>query len=188
MLCTPKKTVAQIVQSGNDFVLAVKGNQPKLFEHLQAQFEHRTPERVDDQTEQVRDRITRRTVSVLTADTDLDAAWIGVQSFVRVERTGIRGTEAMHETMFYISSLTPDARKLGTWIRNHWQIENRLHWSKDVVLREDSSPLCSGYAPENMAILRTIAVNLLRLNGFASITQGIRAVAHDVDRLFSFCQ
>jgi hypothetical protein len=143
---------------------------------------------VDDQTETVRDRITQRTVSVLTAGTDLDGVWTGVQRLIRVERTGTRSTEAVHETMFYISSLANDARQLGERIRNHWQIENRLHWGKDVVLQEDRAPLCSGHAPENMAILRTIAINLLRLNGFASITQGIRAVAHDIDRLFSFCQ
>ncbi|MBW4445282.1 MAG: ISAs1 family transposase [Plectolyngbya sp. WJT66-NPBG17] len=188
MRFTPKKTVEHIIKSGNDFVMAVKGNQPKLYEYLQTQFKQRDPDSVDDQTEAVRDRITQRTVSVLAACTDLDAVWTGVQSLVRVPRTGVRGTEAIHETMFYISSLVTDARQLGESVRNHWQIENRLHWSKDVVLREDSSPLCSGHAPENMAILRTIAINLLRLNGFASIAQGIRAVAHDVDRLFSFCQ
>lgn len=188
MRYTLKKTVEQIVQSGNDFVIAVKGNQPKLYEHLQTQFEQRDPDSVDDQTETVRDRVTQRTVSVLSAGTDLDAVWTGVQRLIRVERTGIRGTQARHETMFYISSLSADARQLGEWIRNHWQIENRLHWGKDVVLQEDRAPICSGHAPENMAILRTIAVNLLRLNGFASMTQGIRAVAHDIDRLFSFCQ
>jgi hypothetical protein len=125
---------------------------------------------------------------VLTADPDLAAVWTGVHSLIRVERTGIRGVEAMHETMFYISSRSVEARQLGEWIRAHWQIENRLHWGKDVVLKEDAAPMCSGNAPENMAILRTIAVNLLRLNGFASMTKGIRAVSHDIDRLFSFCQ
>ncbi|GAP98036.1 mobile element protein [Leptolyngbya sp. NIES-2104] len=188
MPCTPKKTVEQIIESGNDYLIAVKGNQPKLYQHLQAQFESRIPDSVDDQTEQVRDRITRRTVSVLAATSDLDAVWHGVQSLIRVERTGIRATEAMHETLFYISSRSVDARQLGEWIRAHWHIENRLHWGKDVVFKEDAAPLCSGHAPENMAILRTIAVNLLRLNGFASMTKGIRAIAHDIDRLFSFCQ
>jgi predicted transposase YbfD/YdcC len=188
MPCTPKKTVEQIVERGNDYLIAVKGNQPKLYATIQAEFELRSPDSCDDQTETVRDRITQRTVSVLSATADLAAVWTGVQSLIRVERTGVRGTEALHETMFYISSLTADARQLGEWIRAHWHIENRLHWSKDVVLKEDTAPLCSGNAPENMAILRTIAVNLLRLNGFASITQGIRAVAHDLDRLFSFCQ
>lgn len=188
MPCTPKKTVEQIVHSGNDFVLAVKRNQPKLYAHLQAQFEQHPVQSVDDQTEQVRDRITRRAVSVLAATPDLDAAWLGVQSLVRVERTGLRGGAAMHETMFYISSLAADAAHLGARIRNHWQIENRLHWVKDVVLKEDTAPMCSGYALENMAVLRTIAINLLRLNGFTSVTQGIRAVAHDIHRLFSFLQ
>lgn len=188
MPCIPKKTVEQIIQSGNDYLIAVKGNQPTLYEHLHAQFESRTLDSVDDQTEQVRDRITQRTVSVLAVGTDLTPLWRGVQSLIRVERTGVRGIEAMHETMFYISSRSVEARQLGEWIRAHWQIENRLHWGKDVVLKEDTAPMCSGHAPENMAILRTISVNLLRLNGFASITQGIRAVAHDIDRLFSFCQ
>lgn len=127
MLCTPKKTVEQIVDSGNDYLITVKGNQPKLYEHLQAQFTSCDPDSRDEQTEQGRDRITRRTVSVRAAETDLAAVWCGVQSLIRVERTGIRGTQAMHETMFYISSRTADARQLGESIRAHWQIENRLH-------------------------------------------------------------
>lgn len=188
MRCIPKKTVEQILEAGNDFVIPVKKNQPKLYEHLHTQFEHRKAQSVDDQTEQVRDRITQRTVSVVAVTDELDVAWVGVQSLVKVERTGIRGTEAMHETMFYISSIANDATQFSHRIRAHWQIENRLHWVKDVVFKEDSAPMCSGDAPENMAILRTIAINLLRLNGFASITKGIRAVAHDLHRLFSFFQ
>lgn len=188
MLCILKKTVEHILSSGNDFVMAVKQNQPKLYQQLQTQFEQRQAQSMDDQTEQVRDRITQRTVSVLAAGDELDVAWFGVQSIIRVERTGIRGTEAMHETMFYISSISTDAFHFSQRVRNHWQVENRLHWVKDVVFKEDTAPMCSGHAPENMAILRTIAINLLRLNGFASITKGIRAVAHDIYRLFSFFQ
>lgn len=188
MPCTPKKTVERLVTSGNDFVMAVKRNQPKLYEHLQSQFEQHPVQSVDDQTEHLRGRITRRTVSVLAATAELDTVWLGVQSLIRVERTGIRGTEAMHETLFYISSIAADAAHFGDRIRHHWQIENRLHWVKDVVLKEDTAPLCSGYALENMAILRTIAINLLRLNGFTSVTKGIRAVEHDTHRLFSFFQ
>lgn len=145
MPCTPKKTVEQIVHSGNDYLIAIKGNQPKLYQHLQAQFAACDPSSIDDQTEQVRDHITRRTVSVRAAGTDLAAVWSGVQSLIRVQRTGIRGTEAMHETMFYTSSRSVDARQLGEWIRAHWQLENRLHWGKDVVLKEDTAPMCSGY-------------------------------------------
>lgn len=188
MRYTPKKTVKQIIASGNDFVIAVKGNQPKLYEHLQTEFEQHAPQSIDDRIEHTRNRITHRTVSVLNPGANLDPAWVGVQRLIRVQRTGIRGTEPTHETMFYISSVAADAVEVGQLIRDHWRIENCLHWVKDVVLHEDLTPLCAGYAPENFAILRTIALNLFRQHGFTSVTQGLRQLAHDVRRLFSFFQ
>jgi predicted transposase YbfD/YdcC len=90
--------------------------------------------------------------------------------------------------VFYISSLSENAPKFSQRIRSHWHVENRLHWVKDVVLKEDESPLCGGYALINFGILRTIAMNVFRKEGFSSITKGIRSLAHDVDRLFSFLQ
>ena len=185
MPCTPKKTVEQIIDSGNDYVIAVKKNQPKLYEWIQTQFQHHPPDSIADDLEHTRNRTTQRTISVLEAPPGLDAAWIGVQRLIRVERTGIRGTEPVHETMFYFSSLATDAGELSRRIREHWHIENRLHYPKDVVMAEDTAPLCDGYAPANFAILRTIALNLFRLQGFASITKGIRCLAHDIPRLFS---
>ncbi len=182
----PKKTVEQIISSGNDYVIPVKNNQPKLYEWIENQFEQHPPDSVAGHMEQTRDRIMQRTVSVLGPRVGLDEAWIGVQRLIRVERTGIRGTEPVHETMFYLSSLATDAEELSRRIRDHWHIENRLHYPKDVVFAEDSAPLCDGHAPANFAILRTIALNLFRLHGFASITKGIRYLAHDLARLFSF--
>lgn len=188
MLCTPKKTVEQIINSGNESVIAVKKNQPKLYEWIETQFEQHPPDSVADDMEHTRNRTTQRTVSVLKALPGLDIAWLGVQRLIRVERTGIRGTEPVHQTMFYFSSLAADAEELSRRIREHWHIENRLHYPKDVVFAEDTAPLCDGYAPANFAILRTISLNLFRLHGFASITKGIRHLAHDVVRLFSFFQ
>ncbi len=115
-------------------------------------------------------------------------AWVGVQRLIRVERTGSRGPKPYHETMFYISSRRVDAADLGSRIRGHWQIENGLHWAKDVVLKDDTSPLCAGYSPANFAILRSMAMNLFRQHGFVSITQGLRRVAHDIPLLLSFFQ
>lgn len=188
MHCTPKKTVEQIINSGNDYVITVKKNQPKLYEWIQNQFEQRTPDSVADQIEQTRNRITQRTVSVLDTVIELDAAWVGVRRLICVERTGIRGIEPVHEAMFYMSSRATDADEFARRIRDHWHIENRLHYPKDVVFAEDLAPLCDGYAPANFAIVRTIALNLFRLHGFASITKGIRHLAHDISRLFSFFQ
>jgi predicted transposase YbfD/YdcC len=143
---------------------------------------------VDVQVEQTRDRQTTRKVSVLAVCEGIDPAWVGIQRIIQVERTGTRAGKPYHETMFYISSLTLDAAGFAERIRAHWHVENRLHWPKDVVLQEDEAPLCDGYAPANFAIVRTIAMNLFRQSGFASITKGIRHLAHDVQRLFSFFQ
>ena len=188
MPCTPKKTAAQIIDSGNDYLITVKGNQPTLFEQWRTQFEQASPASLDRQTEQTRDRQTQRTVSVLDTVVGLDPQWLGVQRLIRVERVGTRANQPYQETMFYISSLQLDAPGFAQRIRQHWHIENRLHGVKDVLRKEDQAPLCDGHALTNFAIVRTIALNFLRQHGFDSITQGLRRLAHDSPTLFSFFQ
>lgn len=90
--------------------------------------------------------------------------------------------------MFYITSLTLDATGFAQRIRQHWHIENRLHWVKDVVLQEELSPLWDGNAPANCAIVRTMSLNRFRHHGFDSITQALRRLAHDIPTLVSFLQ
>jgi predicted transposase YbfD/YdcC len=133
-------------------------------------------------------RVTRRSVSVLDQIPLLDPQWVGIQRIIRVERKGTRAQKPYHEIMFYISSLRLDAAGFASLIRRHWHIENRLHWVKDAVLKEDETPVCDGNAPINFAIARTLCLNLFRMNGFDSITQGLRLLAHDVRKLFSFFQ
>jgi predicted transposase YbfD/YdcC len=169
-------------------LITVKGNQQTLLRQLERQFEQLPPLSVDQQSERTRDRMTQRTVSVLDQIPALDPQWVGIQRIIRVERTGTRAGKPYDETMFYISSLTLDAVGFGQKIREHWHIENRLHWVKDVVLKEDETPVCDGNAPVNFAIARTLSLNLFRLNGFDSITRGLRFLAHDVQKLFSFFQ
>ena len=70
--------------------------------------------------------------------------------------------------------------------RHHWHVENRLHWPKDVVLKEDATATCAGYAITGVAILRTMVVNLLRANGYDSITEALDQLAHDINPLFFF--
>lgn len=143
---------------------------------------------VDCQTEQTRNRQIQRTVTVLDTIEGIDPLWVGVQRLIRVQRVGIRAKKPFEETVYYISSLTLDAASFAAQIQQHWHIENRLHWPKDVVLKEDEAPVCDGYAPANFSIVRTIALNLFRLAGFDSITKGLRLLSHDVRRLFSFFQ
>ena len=133
-------------------------------------------------------RQVQRSVSVLTPIARIEPAWVGVKRIIKVERTGIGNRKPFEEKVFYISSLAESAVEFAYRIRAPWHVENRLHWVKDVVLKEDESPLCGGYALINFGILRTIAMNVFRKEGFPSITNGIRSLAHDVDRLFSFLQ
>lgn len=112
--------------------------------------------------------------------------WVGLKSIVRVERVGTRAGKPYHETAYYISSLTLPASDFACGIRRHWGIENRLHWIKDVVFDEDSSQMIDGYAAANFSIIRSFVINLLRHNGFDSLTRAIRNCAHDIKLLFSF--
>lgn len=129
-----------------------------------------------------------RRVSVLDTVEVIAPQWHGVKRIIRVERWGTRGNKPFRETMVYISSLALDAAEFAQRIRQHWHVENRWHWVKDVVLNEDRAPLCDGHALINAAIVRTIVMNLFRGHGYDSITQAIRRFAHDIPRLFSFFQ
>ncbi|WP_373540005.1 ISAs1 family transposase [Chamaesiphon sp.] len=186
----------QIIDSGNDYLVAVKGNQPNLYQELNNQFEQAVEIDTDIQTDSSHGRQVQRSVSVKTPTLGIDPLWVGVQRIVKVERTGTRQLKPFEEIVFYISSLSENAAQLAARIRAHWQVENCLHWVKDVVLKEDESPLCGGSALVNFGILlvsghptrRTIAMNIFRKEGYALITKGIRFLAHDLDRLFSFLQ
>lgn len=142
----------------------------------------------DAQLETTRDRSTERRVSVLAPPDGIDPAWVGLKRVVCIERQGRRGQNLTSERMFYISSLELSAAEFAERIRSHWHVENRLHWVKDMVMGEDRMPVCDGHALSNFAIVRSIGVNLFRANGFDSITKGIRYLAHDIRKLFSFFQ
>lgn len=109
--------------------------------------------------------------------------WPDLVSLVRVERSGRRGKKSFHERHFYISSAQGSAADFGERVRGHWAVENGLHWVKDVVLREDACTTRAGQAPQNWALLRSLAVTLFRLHGFNSITSARRRLAHDIHAL-----
>src|SRR5207253_7739293 len=111
-------------------------------------------------------RTEQRTVRVLPAADGLPmsqfAAWAGLWTLVMVVRvvtcqaTGVTTTEVS----YFISSLRPNARRIGADIRGHWSIENGLHWVLDVVFREDARRLYDRTAAENAAFLNRLALSL----------------------------
>lgn len=162
MRCTAKKTTELIIEGGNDYVITVKGNQPRLLAQLKTASELQLPyERVVD-IEKIRGRTTCRIVNVFADLSGIDIDWLGVKSFIQVERIGIRSGKQYLQTNYYISSLLTRATVFADGIRQHWGIENRLHWVKDVVFGEDAAPFRNYNAATNWSIIRTIAINIAR--------------------------
>lgn len=127
--------------------------------------------------------MTKRTVEVFHDLNGIDPKWIGIKSLIRVERVGTRGGKQYHDVACYISSRMGTAQEFSIGIRGHWSIENRLHWVKDVVLNEDNSTIRLGNAPANLSIIRAIALNILRRNGYPFITKAQRFLSNDIDKL-----
>ena len=166
-----RRIVDTIVERGGNYVIAVKDNQPSLRAAVEAAFT--TCEIANEQLpasanfeslDRAHGRVERRAVRALDIIDRLGERqdWTGLQSIVMVnsERT-VRGTTSQ-EARYYISSLPPDAAELAAAIRGHWGIENQQHWTLDMTFHEDRSRSRKGNAPDNFALLRRIALNLLK--------------------------
>ena len=178
----------QILTSGNDYVIAVKANQPKLYNQIKQNIQQSQPTSTHTEHERRSNRVTTRHVSVFDNLQAIALLWVGLRRLIQVERVGTRGGGPYHEIVYYISSLELTAVQFATGIRAHWHVENRLHWVKDVIFVEDKAQMVDGYAATNFSIIRSIVINLFRTNGFSSITSAIRHCAHNLKLLFSFLE
>ena len=88
--------------------------------------------------------------------------WPSVRSLVMIESTREIKGKVSFERRYFISSLNVEASRMGKTIRDHWGVENGLHWSLDIAFGEDQSRMREGNAAENFSILRRIALNLIR--------------------------
>ena len=191
-------TIAQQIRDGKaDYLLRVKDNQSHLkqdlaewfrygdahdFAHMQMDFHH--------STHKTSGRIEVRRCWVVTDPVAFDyirhyAGWPDLNSIIRVERERRDGGTVTRDTAYYISSLTADAATILDATQHHWSIENCFHWVLDVTFNEDNSRIRSGESAENMAVLRAVALNLLKQNpAKASLRQKRFRAAMDDDFLF----
>jgi predicted transposase YbfD/YdcC len=168
---------AQVAEQHADYVLALKDNHPLLHERVRKTFADAdvaagTTLPLGDlvahtTTDKDHGRIEQRRCRAIDDPAYLDYidpshAWANLRSVICIESTRRIGETVSTEARHYLSSLPADAARLARTIRSHWGVENRLHWVLDVTFHEDDSRVRVGHGPENFAILRHIALNLLR--------------------------
>ena len=171
-----QKTIGQaIIDKEADYVLALKENQGNLYEDTADLFQpveqmpshHLTTDYVRT-VEKGHGRLETRECWTITdlngfAYFRAEGTWAGLKTVVKVRRQRqLSETVTTDETCYYISSLSTGAAPILNAIRAHWGIENSLHWVLDVAFREDDQRVRTGNSPENFAVLRHIALNLLK--------------------------
>ena len=164
--------IAQAIQAkGGDYVLSLKGNQTLLHDdirtffvdaeaHAFAGIPHTTAETVDGDHGRI--EVRRAWATDDLAWLEDRPRWSGLRSVLRVDAERTVGERTSCETRFFLSSLPPDAALLARAVRSHWAIENSLHWVLDVAMNQDKTRIRTGHAPENLAILHHVALNLLK--------------------------
>ena len=166
-----KDIAEKIIDRGGHYVLALKGNQTSLHEDVQTFMDDRIERRVTDHgdvyetVEKSHGRIEMRKCWTCW---DIDwlvrrHRWAGLYSVVAVESTRSINGKTSTERRYYISSHSGrQTQKLAMLIRNHWRVENALHWTLDVCFNEDQCRVRIANAAENLARIRRISLILLK--------------------------
>lgn len=162
-----KEIAADVVRGEGDYVLAVKDNQPTLHAEIRAAFEQTpaTAGRTHEEEEIDHGRVEWRQVRVLPAAGRVSQVglWAGLATLVMVTRisTCLSTGVTSDEVRYFISSLKPDARRLGRAIRSHWMIES-MHWVLDVVFHEDARRVYDATVAQNVALMNRLALSVLK--------------------------
>jgi predicted transposase YbfD/YdcC len=195
-----KEIAAAVVEKGADYLLAVKDNQPALFQRVQSLTKEAVLEQskglrgmrygYHQQSEQGHGRIETRRVwvsdEVQGLGADLLGQWNGLAAVAMVESTrqdlGDPSGKASVQRRYYITSLKGcDAQRIGQRIRGHWGVENRLHWRLDMSFGEDQSRLRKGHGAQNFSRLRRIVINQLK-NDPRKVSLKVKRYRCSIDR------
>jgi predicted transposase YbfD/YdcC len=171
-----KATAKVILDRGGDYVLALKANQPTLLADVRLLLDD--PEAPADEVAETVDGDHGR-IEVRRAEIVHDVAWLaeahgwpGLKAVGKLTASREIARKATTTTRYYLLSRPLTAVGFAAAVRNHWHIENRLHWVLDVVMDEDQSRARKDHAPENLARLRRFALNLLHANPDKGSTRG----------------
>ena len=182
---TQTDTAQLILDRRADYVMTVKGNMPTLYRQLKKLPWKSVPS--VSSVSKGHGRRARRTIKAALAP-----AWIGFEGAAQVAQLRRTVTAKGKRTVEVVYLITSDRsaspETLAAWVRGHWEIENKLHWVRDVTYQEDNSLVRTGNAPRVMASLRSLAISLLRLDGHDNIAAANRHHARDPQRTLKLLQ
>jgi predicted transposase YbfD/YdcC len=175
----------QIRQAHGHYLFVIKANQPELLAEVALLFEQPPPDErfataLSRRTRRDRSEVRTLTVSAALASyVSKELGWVGAQQVLRLESAVTTKGKTTRMVRYFVTSLAPRMapRELLRLVREHWHIENRLHYVRDVTLGEDASQVRSGAAPEVFAGLRNAILGLLRQHGWTNIAEALRHFA-----------
>lgn len=167
-----KNIVKTIRKAGGDYLLAVKENQPKLYDETVRLFDEARKVNFDyvlncdrhENLEKKSGRIEKRSITIISDPSEISTAseWDGLETLVEVinETTAVKSGKVTMEKRYYISSLIESAQDFGRRVRGHWSVES-MHWTLDVTFKEDCSRANTLHAAVNLGTLRRAALNIV---------------------------
>lgn len=187
-----EETLETAKETGNDVIVQVKGNQKTLFKDCQTISETTTPDEVyQEPVTKTRNRIeSRRVESFISPSLTDDEKWALVKVVVKVERyrqvfdTKTKTWKNCDDPSFYVSTRVLSAQEFCHTIRNHWGIENRNHYVRDVTLGEDKSRIRTN--PQIFAKLRSFALNILRKNKVDNVSLELFDNCMNLDNVLNY--
>ena len=167
------------------YLMIVKSNQPKLLARIQALPWAQVPLTHNEESQPAHGRVETRTLKVLTTVRGIGFPHARQVIQITRDRVAVATGQRSREIVYAVCSVAFEhahPRTIAAWLRDHWSIENAVHWVRDVTFDEDRSTVRTGTAPQVMASIRNTALNLHRLAGADNIAEACRVTAFSADR------
>lgn len=172
-----------MIKANHDYVVTVKKNQPKLYQAFSKLETSKIIDFIATKSKQ-KGRIEHRHTSLYHCPKRVRDNWFGAKRMIVMRRFGTRGGKSYDYTHYYLSSVNCDkANYFAKGIREHWSIENKLHWVKDVQMNEDNSMICNVNASQALSILKSLALNIYRINGYKKYKPAVEIFINRLDKL-----